>query len=79
MATDARAPQRVLLPITSLRSNIKSNQYRCRQGVKNRRPTTISAAPPYPNRMYPTSRPYTQYRSSIKTGLPYGDLQEYWL
>ncbi|KAG0523344.1 hypothetical protein BDA96_07G115800 [Sorghum bicolor] len=49
------------------------------QGVKNRRPTTISAAPPYPNRMYPTSRPYTQYRSSIKTGLPYGDLQEYWL
>lgn len=30
MATDARAPQRVLLPITSLRSNIKSNQYRCR-------------------------------------------------
>ncbi|KAG0525244.1 hypothetical protein BDA96_06G039500 [Sorghum bicolor] len=49
-----------------------------RQGVKNRRPTTISTAP-HPNGMYPSSRPYTQYRSSIKTGLPYGDLREYWL
>ncbi|XP_066384140.1 YTH domain-containing protein ECT4-like isoform X2 [Miscanthus floridulus] len=41
-------------------------------GMQNRRPTTTSAAPTYPNRMYPSSRPYTQYGNSIKTGLPYG-------
>jgi hypothetical protein len=44
-----------------------------KQGMQNRRPTTTSAAPTYPNRMYPSSRPYnTQYGNSIKTGLPYG-------
>uniref|UniRef100_A0A804LDY3 YTH domain-containing family protein n=1 Tax=Zea mays TaxID=4577 RepID=A0A804LDY3_MAIZE len=41
-------------------------------GMQNRRPTTTSPAPTYPNRMYPSSRPYTQYGNSIKTGLPYG-------
>jgi len=41
-------------------------------GMQNRRPTTTSATPTYTNRMYPSSRPYTQYGNSIKTGLPYG-------
>ncbi|AQL09673.1 YTH domain-containing protein ECT2-like [Zea mays] len=41
-------------------------------GMQNRRPTTTSAAPTYPNRMYPSPRPYTQYGNSVKTGLPYG-------
>ncbi|TVU48324.1 hypothetical protein EJB05_07957, partial [Eragrostis curvula] len=43
-------------------------------GMQNRRPTstTGSAAPTYPNRMYTSPRPYTQYGNSMKTGLGYG-------
>ncbi|XP_066399989.1 YTH domain-containing protein ECT4-like isoform X2 [Miscanthus floridulus] len=56
---------------SSARNQNKSSTTQ-QMGMQNRRPTTTSAAPTYPNRMYPSSRPYTQYGNSIKTGLPYG-------
>ncbi|XP_040377500.1 YTH domain-containing protein ECT4-like isoform X1 [Oryza brachyantha] len=42
--------------------------------MNNRRPTTttVSTAPTYPNRMYPSTRSYSQYGNSFKTGLSYG-------
>uniref|UniRef100_A0ACD5WQU7 Uncharacterized protein n=1 Tax=Avena sativa TaxID=4498 RepID=A0ACD5WQU7_AVESA len=43
-------------------------------GVYNRRPatTTAPATPTYQNRMYPSTRSYSQYGNSVKTGLLYG-------
>ncbi|KXG40139.1 uncharacterized protein LOC110430116 isoform X3 [Sorghum bicolor] len=57
---------------SSARNQNKSSTTPQMQGMQNRRPTTTSATPTYTNRMYPSSRPYTQYGNSIKTGLPYG-------
>ncbi|KAG2554630.1 YTH domain-containing protein ECT4-like isoform X4 [Panicum virgatum] len=58
---------------SSARNQTKSSTTQ-QMGMQNRRPTTTtgSVTPTYPNRMYPSSRPYTQYGNSIKTGLPYG-------
>ncbi|XP_020393778.1 YTH domain-containing protein ECT4 [Zea mays] len=65
-------------PSSSFSGNGSSARYQNKSsttqqmGMQNRRPTTTSAAPTYPNRMYPSPRPYTQYGNSVKTGLPYG-------
>ncbi|PUZ42756.1 hypothetical protein GQ55_9G608000 [Panicum hallii var. hallii] len=58
---------------SSARNQTKSSTNQ-QMGMQNRRPTTTagSVTPTYPNRMYPSSRPYAQYGNSIKTGLPYG-------
>lgn len=56
---------------SSARNQNKSSTTQ-QMGMQNRRPTTTPTTPTYPNRMYPSSRPYTQYGNSIKTGLPYG-------
>ncbi|CAN6285605.1 unnamed protein product [Urochloa humidicola] len=58
---------------SSARNQTKSSTTQ-QMGMQNRRPTTAtgSVTPTYANRMYPSSRPYTQYGNSIKTGLPYG-------
>ncbi|XP_062209943.1 YTH domain-containing protein ECT4-like isoform X2 [Phragmites australis] len=56
--------------VSSARNQNKSSTTQ-QMFMQNRRPTTTtgSAAPTYPNRMYPSSRPYTQYGNSMKTGL----------
>ncbi|KAK3148328.1 hypothetical protein QOZ80_3BG0293680 [Eleusine coracana subsp. coracana] len=75
-----RTPTANYMPSSTYNGNVSSarNQNKSstmqQMGTQNRRPasTTGSAAPTYPNRMYTSPRPYTQYGNSIKTGLAYG-------
>ncbi|KAK3150530.1 hypothetical protein QOZ80_3AG0234330 [Eleusine coracana subsp. coracana] len=75
-----RTPTANYMPSSTYNGNVSSarNQNKSsttqQMGTQNRRPasTTGSAAPTYPNRMYTSPRPYTQYGNSMKTGLAYG-------
>jgi hypothetical protein len=75
-----RTPTNNYMPSSTYNSNVSSarNQNKSstpqQMGMQNRRPasTTGSVAPTYPNRMYTSPRPYTQYGNSMKTGLAYG-------
>ncbi|KAM0890073.1 hypothetical protein ACQ4PT_027267 [Festuca glaucescens] len=67
-------------PTSAYSSNGPSARYQNKSptpqqtGVHNGRPatTTGSATPTYQNRMYPSTRSYSQYGSSVKNGLSYG-------
>jgi hypothetical protein len=67
-------------PTSAYSSNGSSARYQNKSptpqqpGVHNGRPatTTGSATPTYQNRMYPSTRSYSQYGSSVKNGLVYG-------